>query len=78
MMAPVNPNLYTGWLAASMNPASYGSLVTGLANPATYTAPVAAAATPWTVPAVDLSAWTQMFQIPGVTAPAAAPAPAAK
>jgi hypothetical protein len=36
----------------------------------------------WTVPAgafnfFDPNAWTQMFQIPGVTAPAAAPAPAA-
>jgi hypothetical protein len=39
-------------------------------------------ATPWTVPTVpagtfnpfDPNAWTQFFQVPGYTAPAAAPA----
>ena len=82
MMAPANPNLYMGWLGASINPNSYGSMWSGFMNPATYTAPVANVATPWTVPAApagtfnffDPNAWTQMFQVPGYTAPAAAPA----
>lgn len=90
MMAPANPNLYMGWLGASMNPNSYGSMWSGFMNPASYTvpnftiptAPAGSTATPWTVPAApagtfnffDPNAWTQMLQVPGYTAPAAAPA----
>lgn len=82
MMAPANPNLYMSWLGASLNPNSYGSMWSGFMNPATFTAPVAN----WTAPLAgaagaaptfnffDPNAWTQMMQIPGYAAPAAAPA----
>ena len=65
-----------------MNPASYS-----VPNFTIPTAPAGTTATPWTVPTVpagtfnpfDPNAWTQFFQVPGYTAPAAAPAaPAAK
>jgi hypothetical protein len=77
-----------------MNPGSYGDMWKGFMNPATYSMPAMPAFTVPAMPAApagaapsfnffDPNAWTQMFQIPGLTAPAAAPAavpaaPAAK
>jgi hypothetical protein len=89
MMAPVNPNLYMGWMGASMNPGSYGDMWKGFMNPATYSMPAMPTFAMPAMPAApagaapnfnffDPNAWTQMFQIPGVTAPAAAPAAPAK
>jgi hypothetical protein len=73
-----------GWMGASMNPGSYGDMWKGFMNPATYTAPAANWTIPgFTAPAAgsaapagtfnffDPNAWTQMMQVPGLTAPAA-------
>jgi hypothetical protein len=87
MTAPVNPNLYMGWMGASMNPGSYGDMWKGFLNPAGYTVPAmptmpTATATPWAAPAVgtiptfDLNALTQMFQLPAAGQPYAFPFPA--
>jgi len=62
-----------------MNPGSYGDMWKGFMNPATFSVPnfamPAMPATPaGAAPSMnffDPNAWTQMFQIPGVTAPAA-------
>jgi hypothetical protein len=84
MMAPLNPNLYMGWLGASINPSSYGDLWKGfLTYPAPTAAPAGALApaTPWpatgygaapTVNLFDPNSWAQMFAVPGA-APAGSP-----
>jgi hypothetical protein len=85
MMAPINPNMYMGMMGASMNPGSYGDMWKGFMNPGTFSMPSLPAFTMPTMPAApagaapnfnffDPNAWTQMMQIPGYAAPAAAPA----
>jgi hypothetical protein len=79
MMQPLNPNLYTGWLGATVNPQSYGSMGAFI-NPATYgamipqlgapqMAPQGAAPAPFFNP-FDPNVWTQMMN-PAAPAPAA-------
>lgn len=83
MVAPMNPNVYLGWLGTMMNPASYGDLWKGFLTPAATPIPSCAvpAAPAGTQPSIfnpfDPAAWARIWTVPGTTAPASPAAPLA-